>query len=222
MKIFQVYFEDSQKEKLDYIPYKNDVCSVFFENKVILELKKAGQITDDFGVVSHKLKEKIGVLQKVKWRGSIANKSNRDFTPELFEELYYLNSPDAMSFQRHEPHDPISYADKFHPKFSAYFKNIMNEIGYDWKPTHFEDVFYCNFFVAKPEVYLAYINEMLCPAMQVMECMPELMGNSHYPNALPDNLKKTFGINHYPYHPFLCERMFSYFAHINKLKCVHF
>jgi hypothetical protein len=66
------------------------------------------------------------------------------------------------------------------------------------------------------------VKEMLGPTMDIMKGMPELMENSRYPKALPDHLKKSFGINHYPYHPFLCERMFSYFVHLHKLKCLHY
>jgi len=31
-----------------------------------------------------------------------------------------------------------------------------------------------------------------------------------------------FGTPFYPYHPFLCERFFSYFAHLHRLDCAHF
>jgi hypothetical protein len=130
--------------------------------------------------------------------------------------------PDAMSFQRHIQHDTVSFADKFHPKFSVYFKEIMSKIGYNWSPEVLENVFYCNYFVAKSDIYEKYCKEKLIPAINVMKNMQELLKNSGYPKALPLNLVDKFGINHYPYHPFLCERMFSYFAHIHKLKCLHY
>jgi hypothetical protein len=60
------------------------------------------------------------------------------------------------------------------------------------------------------------------PAMEVMETMPELMQNSGYPKVLPEHLQRQWGINYYPYHTFLCERMFSFYAHLNKLKCLHY
>jgi hypothetical protein len=127
-----------------------------------------------------------------------------------------------MSFGRHLPHDPVSFADRYHPNFSHYFGRIMRAIGYDWTPAVFNDVFYFNYFVARAAVYERYVAEMLAPAMAVMDQMPELMQDSRYPHPLPDQLRARFGISHYPYHPFLCERFFSYFAHRNQLRCAHF
>jgi hypothetical protein len=206
-----------------YIPYLNEDCTVFFENSVIRKLveEEKHKDSDYFGVVSYQLIDKIGVIKNWKIK-NIANTSVNKFTPELFERELYRYKPDAMSFQRHIPHDTVTFADRFHPDFSKYFKEIMNKIGYQWRPIIFENVFYCNYFVAKSEIYERYVSEMLAPAMDVMEEMPELMGNSNYPKKLPDNLNKSFGINHYPYHPFLCERMFSYFAHVHKLQCKHY
>jgi hypothetical protein len=62
---------------------------------------------------------------------------------------------------------------------------------------------------------------MLAPAMAAMDQMPELMQPSGY-SVLPPQLAARFGVPHYPYHSFLCERFFSYFAHINQLSCAHY
>jgi hypothetical protein len=225
MRIYQIFFRKEQICKLDYFPVYNFDCTVFFENSVIRKLinHNLHLESDYFGVVSHKLREKIGIT-KTNWKNckNIANVSVNDFTPEQFKQELYKHRPDAMSFQRHMPHDPIRVADRYHPNFSKYFKEIMNKAGYKWEPTHFEDVFYCNYFVAKSEIYEKYVKEMLAPCMDIMEGMPELMENSRYPDPLPEHLKIKFGINNYPYHPFLCERMFSYFSHLHNLKCLHY
>ena len=224
LKIHQIYFEDSQLPVLDYTPYKNEECSEFFENMVIYNLinDKEHKDCDYFGVVSYQLRDKI-MITKNGWKGKgIANISRAEFTPQDFERQLHIFNPDAMSFQRHMPHDPIMFANQFHPNFSNYFKIIMQSIGYDWKPTVFQDVFYCNFFVAKPDVYYDYCQKMLFPAMMIMQEMEELWNDSRYPKELPDNLKRAWGINHYTYHTFLCERMFSYYAHLNKIRCLHY
>jgi hypothetical protein len=225
MKVYQIFYHINQIPKLDFTPVYNHECTVFFENSIIRKLVENDLhlSSDYFGVVSHSLRDKVRIT-KTSWKNSknIANVSINEFTPEHFREELYKNKPDAMSFQRHMPHDPIRVADKYHPNFSKYFKEIMQKAGYNWEPIHLEDVFYCNYFVAKSEIYEKYVQEMLIPCMDIMKEMPELMENSRYPKALPDHLKKSFGINHYPYHPFLCERMFSYFAHLHKLKCLHY
>lgn len=225
MKVFQIYFNDEQLLKLDYTPYYNFKCTPFFENSVIRELIENGEHWDSdyFGVVSYQLREKIRITKR-DWTSikNISNTSLVEFTPESFERELLKGKPDVMSFQRHIGHDPISFADRFHPSFSKYFKYIMEKAGYNWTPTHFDNVFYCNYFVAKSEIYERYVKEMLVPCMDIMQDMPELMENSKYPKLLPENLQREFNINHYPYHAFICERMFSYFAYLNNLKCLHY
>jgi hypothetical protein len=223
MKVFQIYFDDSQKGGLDYLPYRNDDCTIFFENSVIKSLLQAGahQGCDYFGVVSHQLRNKLAYTREA-WTGELANGSTRTFTPEDFEAEVLRQRPDAMSFLSQAPHDPITCAEGFHPGFSHYFQRIMGAIGYDWRPMRLDHVFYFNYFVATPAVYERYVTEMLAPAMAAMNTMPELMQNSGYARQLPLNLRTRFGISHYPYHPFLCERFFSFFAHVNQLKCSHY
>lgn len=228
LKVHQIYFDPAQATLLEpeYIPYYNPDCTVYFENSVIETLINCGAHVgcDYFGVVSYKLREKIGAVMKERWTNipTIANHSLKEFTPALFESELLSHRPDVMSFQRHMPHDPITFADRFHPNFSNYFQQIMNEIGFDWKPTHLKNVVYCNFFVAKSEIYKRYVSEMLIPAMNVMRKMEWLYNNSHYPNKMPENLAKQWGIDYYPYHPFMCERMFSWYMHVNNLNCKHF
>jgi len=64
MNIYQIYYDESQKEYLylDTIPLFNDELSLYFENNVILDLYKKGKIEGDyFGVLSWKnrIKNKI-------------------------------------------------------------------------------------------------------------------------------------------------------------------
>lgn len=225
LKVYQIYFKEEQLKECEYIPYLNKDCTPFFESQVIRDLIESGahKEAEYFGVVSYKLRHKIDVTKK-NWAliPNIANRSQIIFTPERFEQDLNAGRPDVMSFQRHVGHDTVSFADRFHPNFSKYFSEIMHKIGYDWAPEHYQNVFYCNYFVAKSEIYEKYVTEMLSPAMDVMQNMRELFNNSHYPSTLPDDLKQKWNINHYPYHAFIAERMFSYFAHIHKLKCLHY
>jgi hypothetical protein len=223
LQVYQIYYEESQLSKLDYTPYLNDNCTKYFESQVMVDLINQGAHNDFsyFGVLSHKLREKLSFAKSYSIP-NIANKSVNEFTPEMFEFELWRQLPDAFSFQRHPPHDPISFADRFHDRFSDYFKKIMHEIGYDWSPTSFQNVFYCNYFVARSEIYEHFVKTMLEPAMEVMEYMDELQRNSGYPKKLPIALSRKWGFDYYPYHAFICERMFSYYAHLNKLQCLHY
>lgn len=131
--IYQIYFDESQRAGLDYIPYRNDDCTVYFESAVMRRLVEAGshRASDYFGVVSYQLRPKIGGTRE-SWRHNegIANVSARDFTPEAFERELRRETPDAMSFVRDAPHDPVTLADRFHPGFSRHFQRIRAMIGY--------------------------------------------------------------------------------------------
>jgi len=223
MKIFQVYFEEGQRAGLDYLPIRNDDCTVYFENTVIKQLVESGAHAgqDYFGVVSHQLRSKLGYTRH-RWGGEIANVSTRVFSPDAFQAEVERTAPDVMGFQTLVPHDPIAVADRFHPGFADHFRHIMAAIGYGWTPTAFQHVFYFNHFVARAPIYERYVKEMLAPAMAVMDRMPELMQSSLYPQPLPEPLRARFGIPHFPFHPFLCERFFSYFAHLHRLRCAHY
>jgi hypothetical protein len=227
MKVFQIYFDPSQIEQLEpgYIPHFNQTCTKYFESQVIHDLVKQGEHKDIdyFGVVSYKLRQKLGYM-KENWKNNknIANTSVNEFTPEQFEEELLKHKPDAMSFQRHAPHDPVLVAEHFHPGFQKYWAYIMDKIGYRWIPTRFEDIFYCNYFVATPYWYERYVKEMLAPAMEVMYGMPELDSDCRYPRPFPEHLKGKLGVDHWTFHAFICERFFSYFAHLHKLNCKHY
>lgn len=229
VRVFQIYFHPDQLNRLEpeYIPYFNNDCSLFMENTVMVDLVNEGmhEGADYFGVVAYKLREKLG-FTKENWKNNknIANTSTQEFTPKEFERQLLAGNPDVMSFQRHSPHDTISVANGFHPGFRDSWIRLMNGIGYGWAPTRYEDVFYCNYFVARPDVYERFVKELLSPAIDFMalEMKDLLTTPCPYPHPLPEHLQKKWNRKFYTFHPFLCERLFTHFAHVNKLKCLHY
>lgn len=232
LRVFQIYYHESQRGQLEteYLPFFNYHPTEFFESQIIRDLVDLGQHKDAeyFGVVSYKLRYKVGTDMKQNWRGhpNIANHSENEFSPEAFAAQLREHRPDAMSFQCHMPHDPISTAESFHPGFMNLWSEIMRQIGWDWTPTRIDDIFYCNFFVARREIYDDYVNRMLAPAMDVMSKMNKLglllWQDSNYRNSPVPEFIKARGIDHWPFHPFICERFFSWYAHKMKLKCLHY
>lgn len=96
LKIYQIYYDESQLSQIEYIPYSNkDKCTVFFENEVIRELIEKGNHIDGeyFGVVSYKLREKIDFLKRLDREDPyIANFSAKQFTPAEFESELKKNN----------------------------------------------------------------------------------------------------------------------------------
>src|SRR6478736_9854154 len=180
MKVVQIYFDQSQIDKLEpgFIPYFNEKCTVWFENQVIRELIEKGEHIDSnyFGVCSYNMRDKHHLMKK-RWNTvlGIRNESDREIS---YESLYFeclKENPDALSFQTHAPHDPIAFANRVHPRFLVFWTHILESIGYKWEPTEYKNVFYCNYMVAKRNIYEKYVTEMLIPAMEVMKSIPELM-----------------------------------------------
>lgn len=229
MRVFQIYFKPDQIQRLEreFIPYLNPDCTVYMESQVIMDLVLTNHHVGSkyFGVVAYKIREKLGfTMENWKNNKNIANTSTQEFSPEEFRRQLYAGKPDAMSFQRHAPHDTVSVANGFHPGFRDNWIRLMNGIGYPWGPTRYEDVFYCNYFVAAEDVYGRFVKELLAPAIKFMsEEMKDLETTPcKYPHPLPAHLQEKWGRDFYTFHPFLCERLFTHFAHVNKLKCLHY
>lgn len=212
LQVYQIYFDDKQKLEPEYTPVLNKDCTVFFENSRIPELVlNVPDEVEYVGVVSHALRQKqicCGDMKPV-MRG--------EFTPAKFEAVLFDEKPDAMGFMTFAPHDTVLRGSKWHPLLMQYFRGVMAAIGYKWIPAPTSHPFYCNHFVAKTYWYKRYVNEMLVPAMEVMKNNDMLNVDSKYFKKLPKELAKKVGYDHYPYHPFICERMFNFFCNIHNL-----
>lgn len=225
LKIYQIYFNESQKDALSYEPYFNSSCTEFFENSAMRDLIEDGKHLDGryFGVFPPGVSEKINWINK-RHHHHLANADQSKLIDVSSQHLTKKSiiKADVISFTCQIIADPITEIEWMHKNLGVYFKEIMSKIGYDWKPTIFQHVIYSNLFIAKSQVYERFVKEMLAPAMDVMMEMPELFQHSGYPKTLSKELQDKFNCEHYPYHSFLCERMISYFIHIHNLNCKHF
>ncbi len=224
MKLFQIYFDESQLAGLDFEPVHNPRCTIFFENEVIADLEpKYNNIENDyFGVLSHKFRKKIE--QMTHFPGHFRNHLNGKFNLDVLNSKVYdiHNGSEVLNLMKFTPHDPIALGQVIHPKLEQYFKEVLGCIGFNWSPTVYEHNFYCNYFIARSDIYRKYVSEMLAPAIEVMCKMPELMEDAKYPRRFPANLMIELGVNFWPYHPFICERLFSYFVHLYGFKVTYY
>jgi len=214
--IYQIYFKDEQKRLLEFEPLFNAECDYFFENSVILKAYQTGKMNgnDYVGFLSLTYKDKCRKLKNSRVKGV----TNYSSIPDrlIINEVLKTYKPDILNIQRHEPHNVVGLCEHLHPNTGKMFEKIFKEIGFDYTPKHEKYIFYCNFQICKAPIYKAYVQEMLQPAMEVMSNMPELMNNSHYPKPLPIHLKNAWNINFYPFHTFICERLFTVWVNNNK------
>lgn len=215
LKTYQIYYKPEQTRDLEVWtePYFNKDCTMFFENSVIEDLVLKDTDSEYIGVVSYNLRKKM------KRVGDMIPTMRASFDPGLFMKILQDESPDAMGFYTLPPHDIVKHGSKMHKYLYVYLSNVLQFIGYGKKSFETQCPIYCNHFVAKSEWYKRYVTEMLKPAMDLMASSGHFpLVDSGYYKKLPPELAEKFGFDHYPYHPFICERLFNYFATIHNLK----
>lgn len=199
--IYQVYFKEEQRGILEpqFTPYNNEgKLTPYYENSVISELVKQESDPDEyFGVLSWNLRNKIERMKNYPFPFKNISPDSYSFN-WLVEQIE--RNEDVIFLMEHNPHSPVHTANWIHPNFHYHWNNIMSCLGIDWNQSvQWYDVIYCNFFIAKHHIYKRYVDELLDPAMKIMDTMPELNEDAKYPMG-PG----------YTYHPFICERLFSY------------
>lgn len=213
LNLWQIYFDDKSKANCfeDCNLYKNDNLTEHFENSVIVDLYEKGECRKEkyFGVFSHAFKKKI-VLSD---RGDSAS-------PRTIKDR--IEGHDVYSFFRRRRQTNIVYqAENYHRGFINMVDKILAEIGFlPETPRRLDCVILFNYFIARDDVYEAYVKELLIPAMEVLENMPEAYNDAIYKKTnqeTKEKFKKAWGKPWYPYHPFILERLPSIFVQKHKL-----
>ena len=214
LKVFQIYYDERTYTNCYHgrkwwTPYKNPKLTPFFENEVISKLIETRQHkhSEYFAVFSHKVKEKISFKENI-------NGVDHPFTPENLHKA--IGDADVYSFQKRRQNGNIlTQAEHYHPGFLDMMQKILEKIGLSL-PNQTSKIVLFNYCVARSDVYEEYYKEMLKPAMRVMSGMPELHKDAGY-HRLTKQGVPTFELhdnngtpyNHYPYHPFILERLMS-------------
>lgn len=214
-ELIQIYYHESQLKELYPFakPYFNEKLTVYFENAVIADLvmkTKASKI----GVCSWKLRQKQ--------RGFYIGRA-RPITQEVIDGDYEI-----LSFTKNTKyHTMLASAQQSHKFFQPTFDKILVAIG-KTRPHEVRDPIYQNHFIAKREIYQDYVKNWLIPAMEVMENDAEIrelcFKDSNYSNLSGEsaaNLEKQIGINYFPMHPFLLERLFSVYHNVMQIKVTY-
>lgn len=202
-KVYQIFYDDSQKEELfwDAIPFNNKNLGLYFENDVIRHLYQENKIEGEhFGVLSWKLRRKNRIH-------ALCLKSLIDGQSDIFTFTY-------------EKHDVVEYADQCHPGFQDIFFELLDYIGMS-KDIHPAVGLYQNAIIAKPDVYNRYIENYLVPAIDFFErssgsLRDLLFSDAGYKGSPTYRNNNPLGMDHYPYHTFILERLWSVFFDVHK------
>jgi hypothetical protein len=238
MTIYQTYYSEETKKNLKegFTPYDNtDKLTMFFESGIIRELVSSGahKNSDYFGVVSHDFR----AINKP-FRGGLPTKEN------IARQVAVLGA-DVVMFNHVQSIDSLCYAENWHNGIVAATCAALESIGYKGKhlahwqkiqhlaPARivaharvmpFAHVGYENHIIARSGLYEQYCNELLFPVMRAAETDSQVkelfLRNSNYVrNRQNANLlQRQIGINYYPLHPFICERLWGLWLNDKTLK----
>lgn len=218
--IYQVYFNEETKKACDpaFEHYDNSSkLNEFFENQIIADLIEKGEHLQDeyFGVFSHHVKEKI----------PLKGIDHLHFSPESLERSIENYKVDVFGFcKRREATNIVLQGDRWHPKFTLIMYQVLDHCGITL-PAKLDKIILFNLMVCRGHFWTAYYNDLLKPAMEILKEIPEAYEDSRYsllgkPLAMDPvktvRFKKAFGLEYYPYHPFICERLASIYLQLNK------
>lgn len=194
MKVWQIYYDDHSKSKLDsgFTPYDNTgKVDKFFENSVILDVWKnkrdQWQNEDYVGVVSWRLFEKTHLTSKTILQ-------NVGHSPVyIIDQPRYVNAKGTLNMSVVKEVAALADKDKL---FS------FDLCDYDRKYGNDDCVCFGNFFLVTPEIFDDYCKNYLAPAVEWLK-----------QNDAWLNQKLPYKDSEYPVHPFFLEGLFQCFVH---------
>ena len=199
-KIYSIVYDGNQLheyEKYDNSHIKSyEDKSYLFEYNCLLDIVDNFNINEDYlGIFSYKFPMKTGLFKK-----------------KLFKILEQNPNYDIYTFCSHRINlkgKYLQFTEKVHPGFLGLFNKLCNDLGLEVKEPKY--IIYSNFFICKTEIYRKYVNEIIKPAIELLETKykQEVWQNSNYKGLEKDKLKQYTGLDYYPMHTFLCERLLS-------------
>ena len=204
-KCYQIYFDRKSKKSLlpcfEHFDNSKDKSFYFFENNVILKIyKKLPEIKADYiGTCSWKFREKTGMNSDEFI--SLIEKEKGKYDVILFPHAKFIYKD---CIQRNKIYYPVIYnlIKLFDQGNILPFKMLNTK----WTSS------YCNFWIAKKEVYKHYVETTLAPAM-----------DSFFHNKTIKKYSETYNYIHngkkYPVAPFILELLMGFY--VNHFKKAH-
>lgn len=200
-KIFQVFYDKASAQRLDekLIAYPNKNTDNYFENSVILDIYNKKIDCEYVGVTSWRLKEKTNfyaqdLLDHVDNTGA--------------DVIIYLTKYPFVTQIANMPID--IWKSKLHTTTDIYkASKLLNDSGVlpidifakEWTTC------FCNYWIAKKEVFDKYVETILAPAIKWMQENKDTLAQFKFTNR---------GNKNYPIETFVLEGLFgSFLAHNN-------
>jgi len=210
VKLFQIHYNAESLSHCvpsvcELIDNSNATNEPFFENHIIQRLAPTIQPRTMYGVLSWRVKWKI--------------KGGAEY---LHKKALYTKA-DCLLRARRGNH--WKAAEKWHSNFKAAALISLEEAGLPsmWYEREAWTSHY-NYQICRGSIYKRYVDECLTPFMNAFDKLhvyEAAIKDAGYKSLSPnerERLKVITGVPHYPYHPFLAERLFGSWAWFNKIK----
>jgi hypothetical protein len=117
----------------------------------------------------------------------------------------------------------VDTAQYFHPNFRVLWEWLIHNMGFLAYNYSYKNIHLCaNMWLTKKDIAIKAI-EFICKGIQLLETAPNnvqqiLYSDTKYGGKLTSQqLLEKFGVSHYPYHPFLIERLIIFFCDVHNL-----
>jgi hypothetical protein len=222
-EIYQIYYDMGQKKSLmkgDFINYLNENVTINFENDLIKNLiPQTNNDTEWVGLFSVKTKNKVKGFsyKKLAYYCEKYNTSDVDIISYNPQNWWWPRQRKPNSLRK--SHVSIIRAFNnliFHLIKQKIIPNKQYCVGK-------QNFIYSNFFMARREVYLDYINKLLIPAIELCEKHPKIRKQCNRPAGnykVAPSFYKTTGLNFVPKNTFILERLINIYIeafNINKI-----
>lgn len=226
LDFIQIYYHDDQVKHLYGFasPYRNQVVTDFFENKVIAE--RVPECDANYiSVCSWRLREK-------RQSGKCPMILNIYGNDDLSEEKILNSGADIINLRPFSPgHQMMANAAMWHggPQHNYAWENAITELKKIIRiPEEVNTPIYENAFVARQDIYKSYVSDCLGPVIDFMCTSDVFFKDSGYaekkdrtePKSVEEYKRKS-GRNDWPIAPFVLERLFSIWINDKQFKIVN-
>lgn len=206
VSLFSIIYNEEQRELSEYNVFFNKINSVedksyLFEYNPMIDIIDNYQLKEWTGIFSWKFPLKTGVFEK-----KIIKSIDDNY------DIIYFCKP-IINY--------LKFTEVHHPGFMKLFNSVCSDLGLKInEPRH---VIYSNFFVARTDVYREYVNNIIKPAIELLETKhkKQAWADSKYKGLSKEKLNKYTGLDYYTMHTFILERLISVWIDNKKIKSIN-
>lgn len=208
VEIHSIKYLDSQV--VEYIPYDNSAIKTIEQKSYLMEYNVFNDLVPKF--------KDDGYYSVFSWKFPFKTGYYKKAMGKILEEIGYKDY-DVINLCQPLDKPYLEFTEEQHPGFMELFNLVCKDLNLEVKePKH---TVYSNFFLAKGGVYKEYLTSVLQPAIELMETKYKDLAwkDADYKSGLPkEQLQEATGMEYYPFHAFILERLFSVWIDNKELK----